>query len=81
VREFSQKMVKQIEEVQLPSLRKYLSTRFAFAATAEVHICPVCSFVGKNAISLAAHRRKKECRLAATTASNTGVNTAEDKSS
>jgi hypothetical protein len=62
VREFSQKMVKQIEEVSLPSLKKYLSTRYAFAASAETHICPICGFVGKNAISLSAHRRRKECR-------------------
>ena len=47
VKEFSQKMMKQIEDIQLPSLDKMLSSRFGYITSGKF-ICEKCNFVGKN---------------------------------
>ena len=66
VREFGQKMVKHIEDMSLPSLKRWLATRYAFVSPTDGHVCSACGFVGKNAISLSAHRRG--CKGSAATA-------------
>jgi hypothetical protein len=56
VKDFSQKMIKSIEDVQLPSLEKMLSSRFGYVTSGKF-ICDKCHFVGKNRIALSVHKR------------------------
>lgn len=56
VKEFSQKMIKSIEDVQLPSLEKMLSSRFGYTNSGKF-ICDKCHFVGKNRLALSVHKR------------------------
>jgi hypothetical protein len=56
VKEFSQKMIKSIEDVQLPSLEKMLSSRFGYTTSGKF-ICEKCHFVGKNLLALSVHKR------------------------
>lgn len=64
VKEFSTKMVKQINDVQLTSLNGFLSTRYAFSNNNCV--CDICGYTAKNQISLSAHKKGKECKPTAT---------------
>jgi hypothetical protein len=56
VKDFSQKMIKSIEDVQLPSLEKMLSSRFGYTTSGKF-ICVKCHFVGKNLLALSVHKR------------------------
>ena len=56
VKDFSQKMIKSIEDVQLPSLEKMLSSRFGYTNSGKF-ICEKCHFVGKNRLALSVHKR------------------------
>jgi hypothetical protein len=56
VKDFSQKMIKSIEDVQLPSLEKMLSSRFGYTTSGKF-ICDKCHFVGKNRLALSVHKR------------------------
>lgn len=55
IRDFSNKMIKQVEEIQLPSLDQYLSSRYAFSS--GKYICEVCEYVAKNQSAMSAHKR------------------------
>ena len=64
VKDFSTKMVKQLEDMQLPSLEHFLSTKYAFSCSKFV--CELCDYVGKNQSAMSAHKRgckgkKNEC--------------------
>jgi hypothetical protein len=56
VKEFSQKMIKSIEDLQLPSLEKMLSSRFGYITSGKF-ICEKCNFIGKNPLALSVHKR------------------------
>ena len=56
VKDFSQKMIKNIESLQLPSLEKMLSSRFGYITSGKF-ICEKCNFVGKNPLALSVHKR------------------------
>ena len=56
VKEFSQKMIKNIEGLQLPSLEKMLSSRFGYISSGKF-VCEKCNFVGKNQLALSVHKR------------------------
>jgi hypothetical protein len=56
VKEFSQKMIKNIECIELPCLEKMLSSRFGYVTSGKF-ICDKCHFVGKNRIALSVHKR------------------------
>jgi chemotaxis regulatin CheY-phosphate phosphatase CheZ len=56
VKEFSQKMIKQIECIELPCLEKMLSSRFGYINSGKF-ICEKCNFVGKNLLALSVHKR------------------------
>jgi hypothetical protein len=49
-------MIKSIEDVQLPSLEKMLSSRFGYITSGKF-ICDKCHFVGKNRLALSVHKR------------------------
>lgn len=54
-KEFNQKLIKQIEDLKMPSLENYLSSKYSFSS--NKFICEFCSFVGKNQQSKSAHIR------------------------
>ena len=54
-KDFNKKFLKQIEEIKLPTLEDYLSTKFAFSS--NKFVCEYCNFVGKNQQSKSAHLR------------------------
>ena len=56
VKEFSQKMIKTIECIELPCLEKMLSSRFGYSTSGKF-ICEKCNFVGKNLLALSVHKR------------------------
>jgi len=56
VKEFSQRMIKTIESIELPCLEKMLSTRFGYINSGKF-ICEKCNFVGKNLLALSVHKR------------------------
>jgi len=55
VKDFSSKMIKQLEELQLPSLEHFLSTKYAFSSSK--YICEFCEYVAKNQSAMSAHKR------------------------
>ena len=55
VKDFSTKMIKQIEDMQLPSLENYLSTKYAFSSSK--YVCEFCEYVAKNQSAMSAHKR------------------------
>jgi hypothetical protein len=48
-------MLKQMDEVQMPSLEDYLSTRYAFSTSKFT--CEYCGYIAKNQSSISAHQR------------------------
>jgi len=55
IKDCNQKMIKQMDEIKIPSLGDYLSMRFA-SATGKF-TCKYCDFEGKNKGSVSAHWR------------------------
>lgn len=54
-KEFNKKFMKQIEEIKLPTLEDYLSSKYAFSS--NKFVCEYCGFIGKNQQSKSAHLR------------------------
>jgi rubrerythrin len=55
IKECNQKMLKQVEEIQIPSLEDYLSTRYAFSTSKFT--CEFCGYIAKNQSAISAHQR------------------------
>ena len=55
MKDFNQKALRQIEDIKIPSLEEYLSTRFA--TSSSKYVCEYCNFVAKNAAAKSAHLR------------------------
>ena len=55
VKDFNQKALRQIEDIKIPSLEEYLSTRFA--TSSSKYVCEYCNFIAKNAAAKSAHLR------------------------
>ena len=59
IRDTNKRLIQQILDIELPSLHKYLSSKFATTKTLDLK-CNICNkFTGKNNKSLASH--KKTC--------------------
>ena len=73
LKDFSDKMRKQVDDIRFPELEKYLSSRYTFSVGTMV--CEFCNFIAKNQGSLSAHRRgctvRKELQAQKTTESPT----------
>jgi len=54
-KDFNKKFLKQVEEIKMPTLEDYLSTKYAFSS--NKFVCEYCGFVGKNQQSKSAHLR------------------------
>ena len=55
IKDFSQKLLKQVDEIHFPNLEHYLSTRYTFSVGKMV--CEYCNFIAKNQQALSAHLR------------------------
>ena len=55
VKDFNQKILRQIEDIKIPSLEEYLSTRYA--TSSSKYVCEYCGFAAKNAAAKSAHLR------------------------
>jgi len=55
IKDCNLKMLKQMDEVQMPSLEDYLSTRYAFSTSK--YTCEFCGYIAKNQSSISAHQR------------------------
>ena len=55
IKDFNQKILKQLEDIKITSLEEYLSTRYA--TSTSKFICEFCGFAAKNAAAKSAHLR------------------------
>tara|TARA_B100001093_G_C26852043_1_gene1025545 strand:+ start:1709 stop:3139 length:1431 start_codon:yes stop_codon:yes gene_type:complete len=55
LKDFNQKALRQIDDIKIPTLEEYLSTRFA--TSSSKYVCEFCGFVAKNAAAKSAHLR------------------------
>ena len=55
IKDFSQKLLKQVDEINFPALENYLSSRYTFSVGKMV--CEYCDFIAKNQQALSAHYR------------------------
>lgn len=69
IKDFSTKMVKQIEDTQLTVLDKFLCTKYAFSSSK--YVCEYCEFIAKNQQAMSAHKRG--CKLKNTALTDTEV--------
>jgi len=55
IKDFNNKILKQVEDIVIPSLENYLSTRYA--SSTSKYVCQYCEYIGKNQQSMSAHQR------------------------
>ncbi len=55
IKDFNQKILKQLDDTKIPSLEEYLSTRYA--TSTSKFVCEYCGFIAKNAAAKSAHLR------------------------
>lgn len=55
IKEMSQKMLRQTDEMKFPTLENYLLARYAFSSSKFV--CEYCDYIGKNQGAISAHQR------------------------
>jgi hypothetical protein len=55
IKDFTQKMTKQVESIKFPKLEEYLSSRYTFSVGKMT--CEFCNYVAKNQQALSAHYR------------------------
>jgi hypothetical protein len=56
IKDCNQKLLSQMDEMQIPSLEQYLSKLYA-SSTSKEDICEYCNYIAKNSRALAAHYR------------------------
>lgn len=59
VKDFNKNFTRQVDDIKMPTLEDYLSTKFSFSS--NKFVCDYCDFVGKNQQSKSAHMRG--CKL------------------
>jgi hypothetical protein len=55
IKDFNNKILKQVEDIVIPSLDNYLSTRYA--SSTSKYVCQYCEYIGKNQQAMSAHQR------------------------
>jgi hypothetical protein len=71
IRDTNKRLIQQILDIELPSLHKYLSSKFATTKTLDLK-CNICNkFTGKNNKSLASH--KKTCTIKSPTLTDDNI--------
>jgi len=61
VKDFSTKMIKQLDDLQFPTLEHFLSTKYAFSSSK--YVCEFCQYVAKNQSGISAHKRGCKAKL------------------
>ena len=56
VKDYNQKMLKQLDEFKIPTLEDFLATKYA--TSCSKFTCEHCDFIAKNKAALAAHKRR-----------------------
>ena len=80
LKEFNKKMSSQIDGIRLPTLDKYLDSKYAYVKT-RTYLCDICNeFTGSNKQSLSAHKRgcRKKHLTANTIVPDTSSNSIEE---
>jgi hypothetical protein len=62
IKDYSQKLLAQAEEMKIPCLETYLSKIFATATSSKDNVCEYCNYAAKNTRALSAHYRGCEHR-------------------
>lgn len=65
IKDFCQKLLKQIDDLKMPALENYLSNKYAFSSSKFV--CEYCGYVAKNQSALSAHHRSCKVKSQHTT--------------
>lgn len=55
IKDFNNKILKQVDDIVIPSLENYLSTRYA--SSTSKYVCQYCEYIGKNQQAMSAHQR------------------------
>jgi hypothetical protein len=55
IKDFNHKILKQVEDIVIPSLDNYLSSRYA--SSSSKYVCEYCEYIGKNQQAMSAHQR------------------------
>lgn len=55
IKDFNHKILKQVEDIVIPSLDNYLSARYA--SSTSKYVCQYCEYIGKNQQAMSAHQR------------------------
>ena len=55
IKDFNHKILKQVEDIVIPSLDDYLSSRYA--SSSSKYVCKYCEYIGKNQQAMSAHQR------------------------
>ena len=55
IKDFNTKILKQVDDIVIPSLENYLSTRYA--SSSSKYVCEYCEYIGKNQQAMSAHQR------------------------
>jgi hypothetical protein len=55
IKDFNNKILKQVEDIVIPSLDNYLSMRYA--SSSSKYVCEYCEYIGKNQQAMSAHQR------------------------
>ena len=61
IKDFCQKLLKQIDDLKMPALENYLSNKYAFSSSKFV--CEYCDYVAKNQSALSAHQRSCKVKI------------------
>ena len=72
IKDFNQKILKQLDDTKIPSLEEYLSTRYA--TSTSKYLCEYCGFVAKNAAAKSAHLRGCATKKATINPPNISIN-------
>ena len=67
-KDYNQKMLKQLDEIKIPTLEDFLATRYA--TSTSKFTCEFCEFIAKNKAALGAHKRRCKHKIASTDADN-----------
>ena len=55
IKDFNNKILKQVDDIVIPSLDNYLSSRYA--SSSSKYVCEYCEYIGKNQQAMSAHQR------------------------
>ena len=70
IKDFNTRILKQVEDIVIPSLDNYLSSRYA--SSSSKFVCQYCEYIGKNQQAMSAHQRGCAVKKSMTSISDGG---------